>query len=411
MTDNQNLIPLGTKVNGPYNCVRLEGNINGINKILYVFFETHAPIGSQTHCDDINSIDLTKYLAHKFKSNKDKMYDFFLETYLAISHQDDAQYKNSYLTELRMTTEKEMVMDPQTKKIIKSLNFPNTRFHYIDIRFLFYVHYIGLINQIMYDISFSNNYISRARNNMSIIKTILKIYQDYLFFKINGLSENNAQKKKIPAFKIDDKYKDQEDVKHFIYFIDKITSKYKYSLNQKILINVLKNRVINLITGCLTNIDNIEKLLNFAAGLNDISELTLIKQLDGTYAHHLPPTTLNKFMFTFKESMNEFYDNFLNFGLHIVDVFFMRRFLDKDYITHSITYTGGEHSMNYIYMLVKYYDFKITHSFYSKYDLDKTTKFIKNMKDTDDVALLSEHFYPPMLKQCVDMSAFPPNFS
>ena len=39
--------------------------------------------------------------------------------------------------------------------------------------------------------------------------------------------------------------------------------------------------------------------------------------------------------------------------------YFLRRFLDKDYITKNIVYTGFIHTIEYLYFLVKHYDFKI----------------------------------------------------
>ena len=45
----------------------------------------------------------------------------------------------------------------------------------------------------------------------------------------------------------------------------------------------------------------------------------------------------------------------------ITDVYFLRRILDKDYITTILSYTGSAHSANIIYILVKYFDFTVTH--------------------------------------------------
>ena len=55
-------------VNGPINAVRLEGKINGINKVFYNFMDIHVDTSFQTECDDVRSLDLDKYLVKNFCS-------------------------------------------------------------------------------------------------------------------------------------------------------------------------------------------------------------------------------------------------------------------------------------------------------------------------------------------------------
>ena len=59
------------------------------------------------------------------------------------------------------------------------------------------------------------------------------------------------------------------------------------------------------------------------------------------------------------------------------DGFLLRRILDKDYMSRIIIYSGRQHSLNYIYFLVKYYNFKIIkiHDSIEK-NIDKLTKQI-----------------------------------
>ena len=88
----------------------------------------------------------------------------------------------------------------------------------------------------------------------------------------------------------------------------------------------------------------------------------------------------------------------------------MRRFLDKKYITNGITYTGSLHSLNYIFNLVKYFDFKITHaSYHNDKSIDEINKFIKT-STIDDSAILNKYLYPMEFSQCIDMNIFPPDF-
>ena len=58
-------------VSGPVNTVRLEGSINGVKKIIYLFMDFHADLHHQTECEDIRSLDIDKYLVQTF----DKAYE------------------------------------------------------------------------------------------------------------------------------------------------------------------------------------------------------------------------------------------------------------------------------------------------------------------------------------------------
>ena len=73
---------------------------------------------------------------------------------------------------------------------------------------------------------------------------------------------------------------------------------------------------------------------------------------------------------------------FILYGV-ITDVYFLRRFLDKDYIQNVITYCGRNHALNYIYFLVKYCNFTIT----KIYNTNGLTidDIINKIKVTDDL--------------------------
>ena len=90
----------------------------------------------------------------------------------------------------------------------------------------------------------------------------------------------------------------------------------------------------------------------------------------------------------------------------LTDLFFIRRFLDKDYITTAITYTGSFHSVNFVNLLVSLFDFKITHFSYSDIqNLNKLNEIAKN-----DINKLNYVLHPPKLIQCSDINNFPDDF-
>ena len=61
------------------------------------------------------------------------------------------------------------------------------------------------------------------------------------------------------------------------------------------------------------------------------------------------------------------------------DAFLLRRILDKKYVKKAIVYSGRQHSLNCIFFLVKYYDFKIIKIYdSSEKDVNKLTEQIYN---------------------------------
>ena len=67
------------------------------------------------------------------------------------------------------------------------------------------------------------------------------------------------------------------------------------------------------------------------------------------------------------------------------DLYLLRRILDKNYINKSIIYSGSQHSLNYIYFLVKYFDFKIVKIHKINENKDEIIKSIKNTDIVYDI--------------------------
>ena len=86
-------------IDGPVNIVRIEGKINNIDKILYVFFDQHNPVVEQTQCDSYESVNITKFLYNIFKNISRKL-DFFLEIRTEqFKHYDISNYNKMYIHE------------------------------------------------------------------------------------------------------------------------------------------------------------------------------------------------------------------------------------------------------------------------------------------------------------------------
>lgn len=128
-------------INGPVNVARLEGKINGVKKILYIFMDIHHDVSNQTQCDDIFSQDVHKFFVESFKdlNKKKEKYDFFLEilpSELADkSHNGFSDFfRRNYISEVIKIFRKIFIYDDDENKVSTNILFKNIRLHYIDLR-------------------------------------------------------------------------------------------------------------------------------------------------------------------------------------------------------------------------------------------------------------------------------------
>lgn len=93
----------------------------------------------------------------------------------------------------------------------------------------------------------------------------------------------------------------------------------------------------------------------------------------------------------------------------IMDIYFLRRFCDKDYITNAIFYGGAAHGVKYINFLIHFYNFKITHASYHLHPIKDINEMLKNKYyEYEDNANL---FLPPVLIQCSNIYQMPKQFN
>lgn len=170
------------------------------------------------------------------------------------------------------------------------------------------------------------------------------------------------------------------------------------NIQKKIVAELDKNKkfLFNIITDVTSTIKKIVDIQN-----DYISQSKLSSKFAWSYDQYTDYTSyINKQCYNIQHKIVKFF-------AILTDLFFIRRFLDKSYITNGISYTGGDHSVQYIYYLVNLFDFKVTHFSYSKIEnisaLDKEIKKI----NIDDMYKI---FTPLSHNQCSDMSTFPKKF-
>jgi len=405
-----------TSINGPINLIRMEGKINNIKKVYYLFIHIHSQI--EFECDDIFSKNIKSYFVESFdniKSNSSKNFDFFLESFPDIVNYKNP-YKGTYYQQIQNMFQNIFKFDFKKNQIVKSLEFPNIRFHYTDIRsyFTFKVgDSYGVFNEILVFLDFlrAQEYIISSDFN--------KLYDSIIILNsqltaIHNIITNN-QKDKVNYNKIIREYK--ENIIN--YEGDQAINTIKY------IINKIKNNYDN---------DSIKKQINKIIN-SDISDLfkkyfklnnEFLKYLDEIYVlfnHNIEDKVTNEskdsyYLFTrsdisfeiypiLRKKLYDMYDIVSLIYLHLTSIYFIRRSLDKNYINNLIFYASVNTNIICIKLLKQYFNFEITHCYYSKYDL-KTLN--KKISETNDIYQIRNYFLPNKLTQCIDISNFPKNF-
>lgn len=404
-------------VNGPMNTVRLEGNIGNINKTIYLFMDFHVPVHAQTECDDVRSLDIDKFLVKTFdeaaKMNKNIMYDFFVELNPLYSIRfSKSNYKGRYLFE---QTEKlfTKAINIESGRVYQSKEFNNVRLHYADIRE--YTarrndHIVSEIFQIL-DVIWRDKYM--LYDDIFRILDGLKIIHSHITFLYNLIYGKNIKNPKTKVIftkeqQILAEYSEKDYEQIAEKFLYKILKSYTHADVSQIIKQIISNELHNEFK---TFFEKLNEMISYLSDLlqkiepykDQYLNIQLLEQEDGTFFYGLTDLKMVCHINTLHKIL---WDSLVGtIGLYLMDLYVLRRILDKDYINHAVVYTGAKHANNYIRILVKYFGFKITNYSYLKdNDLKKAEKII--MK-SDDLDQLNELFYSPVLKQCSDLNNFP----
>jgi hypothetical protein len=407
-------------INGPINVVRLNGDVGNLNKTIYLFMDVHEYPNNQTKCDDIRSEDVAKYVVDVFdqarKENPKLTYDFFMERGPLRPYLYNKKYKGNYLQQMSEFFIKSFNIDVTKKLVQKSSSVPNVRFHYADIRD-FVIDWTKTR-----DILFSHNLWNEFNLN-----NFIRVHDDINFIKYEILEMYNVI------------YKDTDIINPKIEkiffspyanirpelpkdFFDIYTKKVIYKIRKSYQDNNIKKKINMIIDSDLLNIfnnffDRTEQAISRLQILieehkkiegYDTWEI-LLRQNDNTYDYGLSWINRTTDIVELINHIQLIYNEYANIGVMLMDLYLLRRFLDKKYITNAIAYTGASHSCNYIRLLVKYFGFSITHYSYLKDDnIKKNHEIIKKTNKMQDLNVI---FFPIIFLQCSDMTNFPPLFT
>jgi len=404
-------------VNGPINVVRLNGDVGKLNKTIYLFMDFHIDPNYQTKCEDIRSQDVGKYVVDIFdksmEKNPDLTYDFFMERGPLRPYLPNKKYKASYIDQMSELFTKSFNIDVKKKIVQKSPLVPNVRFHYADIRDYIY----DWTNNS--DVIFGHNLWNAFNlDNFTRIQNYINTFGNEMFELHNIIYKDT----KISNPKIDTMlYSPYKDIRFELpkEFFDTFIKKIIYKIRKAYKNEDVKKKINGIIDTDLLSLYNIffgqigqltsklQKLIDEHKKFEgyNTNEI-LLQQNDGTYDYNIPWINSASDILMLENDINLIYETYMGIGVMLMDLYLLRRFLDKEYITNAVAYTGASHSRNYIRLLVKYFGFKITHYSYLKNnDIDKGHEIIKKSQNDNELNVL---FFPVILLQCSDMTNFPP---
>lgn len=407
-----------TLINGPINAARLVGTVDGHEKVIYLFFDFHISVLYQTQCPSYLSEDFIRYFVKTIKkTNKKKMFDFFFEIGPTFNDGPMPEYRGRYIDEVyryfrssinvvNANNESKQTIDSK-KTVNKGSKYDtNLRLHYIDIRDYLKTDINVYCNEMHVHL---DTLLCHQNVNMGAIdrvEELLDMLQKEIHNTTSHLetfgSKTKSSRLKKSSISADAKSNFINDV------FKKLFSKYQNNnIKQKILHDSgIISSIQKILKSTYQHIENMKQVITNFKKIYVPSNV-LVKGHYDEYTYGTDQETRIKFASNLTILFLEIdYEILVMYSL-IIDVYFMRRFLDKSYINNGVLYAGAMHCANCLHMLVKQFDFKITHIAYSAHDIDTLHNEIKKSNFTSDFMV---QFLKPVFSQCIDLSDFPKNF-
>lgn len=402
-------------LNGPLNYIKL------INKktsqTVWLFMDFHKDIIHQQKCDDYEAKDFYKFIYKKL-SESNELIDFFLEINPTdINSNFNSNENGIYIEETRKIFRKVYSNQETNKK-------QNIRLHYIDIRdYAFMYDFYKQINSI-----FSLLKSSGLENIESIINKLENIRLTLTFINslIKKIRENNLilDESKIKVDLVNIKI-DSSDNKKYSFFdilntgfyqlLNTILLKYNHNTNKTNInkyfdTNYLENseNLIKFLEEFIEKLNKISKRINDQNNKQEINidDIVLTDKLKDKRVYY----GINKI--EYESDYNYIFGSIekieviiAKLGCVFMDCFFLRRLVEKNYISKSIVYTGAYHSAVYIWFLVKNYDYMIDEYQYLNYEMlgnkEPNNKLEKIINKTNNYEQLFVYLIPKKFTQCI----------
>jgi hypothetical protein len=381
-------------INGPLNIIRLESTIDNIKKSVYICM--YYFYDENTKCKNINAIDFHIFLHNLLNKNTNINYDIFIESYNDKNFLKHDKYKKkNYFDELDKFAYFDFLM--KKNNVNKSSIFKNLRVHHLS--FLDFNYVYNILLKIKTHIH--NHHILKLNFFEYLKKKYNEIY-NYLINVKNDIKNNNNAKD------------------FMIKMINKILFKYNNKQNNDKMIDIVHEmciiKIFELIDNIKLHINEINEImqndLNHDIFIKKIKILTTIENENTYDAYDSIYMHINQYLTSTFNNINDLYFDIVYM---IMNLYIIRRIIDKIYINNSICFLSAYDSTILIYILCKYLNFNVTHTNYinnidNKINIyDEFTSYVKNMAFYDSYNI-KKMIYPTELIQCIDLSKFPDDF-
>lgn len=398
------------EISGPVNIIRMEGKVGNINKVIYLFMDIHNPLSIQTECDNVYSQDLNKYFAESFYELNDSSikYDFFFEvkpSELAINiGSSTRRKKNIYINQVYKLFTSAFNYDADKDTVRLSRYFSNVRLHYLDVRDYLKKYLDSYFNDML---DHSYEFLSSAgdSDNLSLIIKIATLIKERIDIFVSIFRSSKPVKpSSTPTIKGYNQI-NQASIERIVY---KIRHRYNHSDIKNILVKFFDDNVNDLAKLSTSLQTTIQKIRGYAKYIKDNTGV-LHKTPNGMYGYAVESNEMFKIGADIYDLLSNIHASTVDIFAKLTDVYLLRRFLDKDYVTNAIVYTGIAHSEIYVAMLASKFGFVITHASYMpvKNISLLNSKIKQAVKNNIDI---TQYITPRTMHQCSDITDFPKRF-
>lgn len=335
-------------LNGPINIVKVSNS----TKTLYLFMDFHEEVENQSVCAENEAIDIDAFFSSHLKTASSPI-DFFLE----VGSSTIKEYKypsvsnDNYITSLQKWFSRNY----------HSGYYDKVRFHYMDIR----EHFDHLP---LTDFEFVS-LISEFKDVMNDIVELLT--KDIKYSK--ELTNKEKIKRKL---------------------VEKIRCKY----NDKNLLKVVNNHIsTSLVPFIKKSIKYVEKKEDQMIQYNN--SLYFDKNHLNTKGYGMDFKDYKKAQMKISIFSNKLFVCWLDSVIVLTDLYFIRRFVDKNYINNAIIYAGSFHCLHIIHLLVKHLGFEVLNTNYSSVSIEELNNLIKKTGDNHSYKMV-QWLLPKELYQC-----------
>lgn len=424
----------GTNINGPINLARVEGKINNIDKVLHFFMDYHENIEHQTVCSDIRSKDISKFFMEDVFDKADKsgeQVDFYIES-VPMYHENGATKTEGRYADRVINLLLKSFTTKKRDDVYGSDEFKNVTLHYVDIRPYVFQELDALFDELLKYKGFiwtKKNINQEIAIGIEKAVIIIKDKLNQLWKKLSDTSSTNNNNNKNNSTKdleimlrsnkiaLNKEDPDQEED------IINVKKKLMNGLRKEYIISKIKNDYKNPKVGTSinnyiqTDMDEVFKYLfnkadEILAYLQTVkkdtgskeSEDNLVYTEEQGVSYGLARREITNHICKLDGLIDDLFSKwFIKIPSKYMDLYILRKLLDQDH-KNIILYTGIEHSISIIYFLVKHFDFKITNM---ANITDISISDLNSKLKTTNYDNIRQHFFPKILKQCIDVSAFP----